>query len=139
MLAYERMNENAYTQLGLRKFPRRLARDVKKAAAERGITLTEFMVEAASNQLRQPRHSSVSAELKRDFAWFQRRRHALEKKYPAGTTLAIVGEKVVDSDADVWKLSARLRGRYGHRSIFMPRIGERLPSVIHVRSPHIVR
>ncbi len=133
------MNDGAYTQLGLRRFPRRLAREIKRAAAERGITLTEFMVEAASSQLRQPHDSSIRAELKRDLEWYERRRPALERKYPPGTNLAIVGEKVVDSDEDVWKLSARLRNRYGHRSIFMPRIAERLPADVRVRSPRLAR
>ncbi|MHB8434110.1 MAG: hypothetical protein ACYC8W_08735 [Candidatus Tyrphobacter sp.] len=138
MLASGGMNDGE-TQLGLRKFPRRLAREVKKAAAERGITLTQFMVAAATNQLRGRRSPSVNAELERDVAWYDRHRKAFEKKYPFGMNLAIVGQKVVDCDPDVWDLSERLSKEYGRRPIFMPRIGEVLPKLMTVRTPRFMR
>ncbi len=133
------MNDGTNIQFGLRKFPRRLAREVKKAAAERGITVSEFMTEAATNQLRQPRASGVSAELQRDVEWYERHRADVETAYPPGTSVAVVGKRIVDSDADVWKLLGRLRERYGSRSIFIPLIGKPRPDVIRVRSPRIVR
>jgi hypothetical protein len=132
------MDAEKYTQLGLRGFPRALARAAKKSATQNDMTLAQFVALAVTQALTPSKNSSLNADLERDFAWYERHRADLAKRYPKGTSLAIVGEQVVDNDADSTKLAARLRERFGRRSIFMPRLGQAAP-LRHVRSPRLVR
>ncbi len=132
--------DSAYTQLGLRKFPRRIARDVKKAAAERDMTLTEFMVLAATNAVRgEAALPSVDARLEQDVAWYERNRQRLIARYVVGTSLAIIDEEVVDHDADPLQLAIRVRKKLGRRAFFMPQLGGNATPVRHIRSPRRVR
>jgi hypothetical protein len=132
------MNAEKYTQLGLRGFPRALARAAKKSAALKEMTLAEFVALAVAQALDSAKGSSLDLSLERDLAWYERHRVDLLKRYPKGTSLAIVGERVVDSDVDSMKLAARIRKAFGRRSIVMPRVGQAIP-LTHVRSPHRVR
>ncbi len=126
---------DTYTQLGLRRFPRELARAAKKAASQREMTLTDFVALAVRQTLHDPRGaSSVDLELERDLCWYERHRAKLAARYPEGESLAIVGETVIDHDSDPGKLAYRLREKYGRRSIVMPRLGEP-QRVRHIRSP----
>jgi hypothetical protein len=98
------------------------------------------MVFAVTNTLRAPADAlPLTLELERDVAWYERHREELAAKYGPGTSLAVVGEEVVDRDADASKLAIRLRKRYGRRSIFMPRVGSGTAPVKHLRSPRKLR
>lgn len=90
-----------------------MAREVKKAAAHRGVTLTEFMVTAATRALRSQEGSPNYSELERDIAWYERNRQRLAVRYGSGTNLAIVDEEVVAHDDDSTRLARRMRERYG--------------------------
>lgn len=125
------------TQLGLRNFPRRVARDVKRAAAASGITLTEFMVMAATRALREPTESvSAVYQLDRDLAWYERHHQQLSRRYAAGTYLAVVGQEVVDEDRDPRALATRIRETFGRKSFVMPLVGAS-QRTMHLRSPRL--
>lgn len=104
------------------------------------MTLSDFVALVVRQALKGSRQSlgSVGLELERDLAWYERHRSALTGRYPKGTNIAIVGEQVVDRDADATKLVVRLRERYGRRPIVMPRLGPSEPTR-HIRSPRRVR
>jgi hypothetical protein len=117
-----------YTQLGLRRFPRKLARAAKKAASQREMTLTDFVALAVTQVLSDPHgSSSVDLKLERDLAWYESHRNDLATRYPEGENLAIVDQRVVDHDPNAETLASRLREKYGRRSIVMPQLGERRP------------
>jgi hypothetical protein len=129
-----------YTQLGLRNFPRSVARQAKKAAAQRDMTLTQFIAFAVTETVKNSGAAShYGVELARDLEWYERHRAELVKVYPPGEHLAIVAEQVVDHDADASKLAVRLREKYGRRSILMPRADAATRPVVHLRSPRRVR
>jgi hypothetical protein len=103
------------------------------------MTLTEFMVMAATRALREPVESmSIMSELNRDLAWYERHRQQLSRRYPPGTHLAVVGEEVVDSDTNPDDLVSRVHERFGRKSFAMPLVGAR-ERTIHLRSPRLVR
>jgi hypothetical protein len=131
-----------YTQLGLRGFPRDLARSAKKAAAQQEMTLSQYVAQAVEMALsREPAHErdlpSIPAELERDVRWYESHRAALlaSKKYQEGTNLGIVDEAVVDVDSDLVALMTRLRRRYGRRTLFVPRLERERQRVVKFRSP----
>jgi hypothetical protein len=130
--------EDVYTQLGLRKFPRDLARRAKKAAAQRDVTLTQYVARAVRQALASPTSGSANAALDGDIEWFDQHRSELARRYPAGTYLAIVDRRVIDRDMDLGSLAQRTRAKFGRRSILIPRIGAELERVFHVRSPRRV-
>lgn len=68
--------------------------------------------------------------------WYDANREALLGRYE-GRYVAIVEREVVDDDADVAALAARVSERYGARSVYMP-LCQRAPRVVEVRSPRIV-
>lgn len=121
-------------QLALRRFPSAVARQIKQAAAERDMTLTEFMVMAASRVLSDSPASSPAAGLDQDLAWYEHEHATLGERFPTGTYLAIVDQHVIDNDTDPAALAERVRERFSRRSIFMPRIDQRF-SKMHLRSP----
>lgn len=51
-----------------------------------------------------------------------------------GRFVAIVDEKVVDSDVEFSALAKRVYGKFTYRDIFMPRV-ERQPAIAEIRSP----
>lgn len=69
---------------------------------------------------------------------FYRANHkALLEKYE-GCFIAILEERVVDSDEDFSELARRVYGRIGYRDIFMPKV-ERESRLIHLPSPRLRR
>lgn len=98
------------------------------------MTLTEFMVIAASRVLGDSLASSLVAGLDQDLAWYEHARSALGGRFPTETYLAIVDQNVIDDDTDPGALAVRVRERFGRRSIFMPRVDQRFPKM-HFRSP----
>ncbi|MBV9103981.1 MAG: hypothetical protein JO060_10335 [Candidatus Eremiobacteraeota bacterium] len=134
-----------YTQLGLRGFPRQLARAAKKAAAQREMTLTQFIAEAVQSALLREspamaRPPTVPQDLADDVAWYNEHRSDLlaDPRLRRGTNLAIVGAKMVDHDADLDALMKRLRARFGERSVFVPKLAPPAGTPARFRSPRKV-
>ena len=125
-------------QLGLRKFPRAVYQRLKQAAAQRGMTMTDFVVLATAHELERPTPlAEPEIDLHADLRWFEAHTAELERSYPTGTYLAIVNHAVVDHDTDVLALTHRVRERLGRRSILMPRLGQHFEPTL-VRSPRRV-
>lgn len=125
--------------LYLRGMPRDLVREAKAEAARRGITLTALVKEALASaiglDLSQP--AEPPDDFKRDWAWYQKNKPKLLKRY-ANAYVAILDRKVVDHDSNFSVLARRVYGRYGVRSICMPKVvpGE---EVVRIPSPRVAR
>lgn len=123
--------------LYLRGIPVELARRAKAQAAGAGLTLTQFVIEAISSALEQEAVGAptLTDPLDPDIKWFTQHKADLCVDF-AGKYVAIIDKKVVDSDERFGPLAERVFGKFGVRSIFMPKcvIGER---VIQVRSPKV--
>lgn len=122
--------------LFLRGLPVELVRETKAAAARRGKSLTAFVSEALARSLRVESAPSDEADaLADDIAWYQRNRPKLLQRY-RGEYVAIVDRAVVDHDRDFSALSERVFGRFGYRSIYMPRV-QADEAVVRIRSPRL--
>lgn len=125
--------------LYLRGMPRDLVREVKAAAARRGITLTALVKEALASAIGLDVSQPVEPpdEFRRDWAWYQKHKPKLLRRY-ANEYVAILNRKVVDHGRDFSALARRVYGRYGVRSICMPKV---LPGeeVVNIPSPRVVR
>lgn len=122
--------------LFLRNLPVELVRETKAAAARRGKSLTAFVAEALARSVRvEDAPSSESDVLAADIAWYQRNRSKLLQRYQ-GEYVAIVDAAVVDHDRDFSALAERVFGRFGYRSIYMPRV-QREDVVVRIRSPRL--
>ena len=122
--------------LFLRNLPVELVRETKAAAARRGKSLTAFVSEALARSLRvDDAPSSEPDVLASDIAWYQRNRSKLLQRY-RGEYVAIVDGAVVDHDRDFSALAERVFGRFGYRSIYMPRV-QRDEAVVRIRSPRL--
>lgn len=122
--------------LFLRNLPTELVREAKAAAARRGKSLTAFVSEALTRSLRVETAPSDEPDvLTDDIAWYQRNRSKLLQRY-RGKYVAIVDRAVVDHDRDFNALAERVFGRFGYRSIYMPRV-QREEVVVRIRSPRL--
>jgi plasmid stability protein len=122
--------------LFLRNLPTELVREAKAAAARRGKSLTAFVSEALTRSLRVGNAPSDEPDvLADDIAWYQRNRSKLLQRY-RGEYVAIVDRAVVDHDRDFNALAERVFGRFGYRSIYMPRV-QREEVVVRIRSPRL--
>jgi len=122
--------------LFLRNLPTELVREAKAAAARRGTSLTAFVSEALTRSLRVENAPSDEPDiLADDIAWYQRNRSKLLQRY-RGEYVAIVDRAVVDHDRDFNALAERVFGRFGYRSIYMPRV-QREEVVVRIRSPRL--
>lgn len=122
--------------LFLRNLPVELVRETKAAAARRGKSLTAFVSEALARSLHlESAPSSEPDVLATDIAWYQRNRSKLLPRYP-GEYVAIIDGAVVDHDHDFSALAERVFGRFGYRSIYMPRV-QRDEAVVRIRSPRV--
>ena len=122
--------------LFLREMPADLVREAKVAAARRGQTLTAVVAEALARSLGVEAGAAPDA-LADDMTWYAADRPKLVRRY-AGEHVAIVDRAVVDHDRDFDVLARRVFARYGHRSIFMPRVVEPTAPEARVRSPRRV-
>lgn len=120
--------------LFLREMPASLAREAKVVAARRGETLTTVVAEALARSLGVD--DGPPSELARDMAWYGAERAQLIGRY-RGQHVAIVDQAVVDHDRDFDALARRVFARYGHRSIYMPRVDDAAPAA-RIRSPRRV-
>ncbi len=130
--------ESETTTLFLRGVPREVVREAKAAAAREGATLGAFVAHALRRRLAAGAAPDADgASLEASERWYGRNAQRLLRRYP-GKWLAIIDERLVDSDADWEALSDRVFDRFGVRSFFMPRAeaGER---VVKLRSPRVVR
>ena len=119
-----------------RNLPVELVRETKAAAARRGKSLTAFVSDALARSLRlEDVPSDEPDALAEDIAWYQRHRSKLLQRY-RGKYVAIVDRAVVDHDRDFSALAERVFGRFGYRSIYMPRV-ERDGAVVRIRSPRL--
>ncbi|MBE3597603.1 MAG: hypothetical protein IMX02_01935 [Limnochordaceae bacterium] len=128
--------------LYLRGLPRELARASKAAAAERGVTLTQFVAEALQEKLTAARTvpagtSDPLVALQTDMEWFEANRSRLLEAY-GGLYVAIVDQQVVDSDEEFARLAQRVFARFGPRPVFMPRVTPE-ERTVRVPSPRVVR
>jgi hypothetical protein len=119
------------TTLYVRGVPVRVVRGAKAAAAREGLTLGGWVADRLARAAGARGATGASDALTSDLAWYESNEARLERKY-AGEYVAIVGQKVVDHDADFEALAERTFGRYGTRSICMPRVGR---DPVRVRSP----
>lgn len=127
----------AKTTMYLRGVRPEIAREAKALAAREGVTLSAVVERALQSEIRQVRRrSSRLSEIAQDMEWYDANREALLGRYE-GRYVAIVEREVVDDDADVAALAARVSERYGARSVYMP-LCQRAPRVVEVRSPRIV-
>lgn len=126
----------AVSTLYLRGLPEGLVREAKALAARRGITLTAFVAQALERAVggtgaQRPR----THDLSEDMAWFKKNRARLGAKY-TDEYVAIVGQKVIDHDAEFGPLAQRVFGKLGRRPVFMPRC-TREERVVQLRSPRV--
>lgn len=70
-------------------------------------------------------------------AFFEQHREKLLEDYQ-GKFVAIVDQKVVDSDTDGVALALRVYEKYGYREIYMPKV-ERTPRVVNIPTPFLHR
>lgn len=122
--------------LFLREMPTDLIREVKALAARRGQTLTTVVAEALARSLGVEGGGGPD-ELDRDMAWYAAEHPTLARRY-GGEHIAIVDRAVVDHARDFDVLARRVFAKYGHRSIFMPRVAEQVVPEVRIRSPHRV-
>ncbi|HKU39476.1 MAG TPA: DUF5678 domain-containing protein [Polyangiales bacterium] len=122
----------------LRGLPSEIVREAKAAAARRGITLAGYVADALARAAAQRESDAdASADLSREQRWFDRQRDKLVREY-AGEYVAIIGNAVVDHDADFEALAERVFAKHGARSIFMPLVAStRKPA--RIRSPRSSR
>jgi hypothetical protein len=127
------------TTLYLRRFPTRIARQAKAAAARRGTTLSSFVADAVERSLEggATPASAVDGELAADMAWYGKNRARLRRRYDR-QYVAIVDGAVIDHDREFEALASRVFERLGVRPVFMPRVGAD-DEVVHVRSPRFAR
>jgi len=127
----------ATSTLYLRGIPVELSRRAKAQAAGSGLTLTQFVIEAISRALEGETAGArtLTDPLDPDIKWFAQHKADLCVDF-AGKYVAIIDKKVVDSDERFGPLAERVFGKFGVRSIFMPKCvtGER---VIQARSPKL--
>lgn len=124
--------------LFLREMPTDLIREVKAVAARRGQTLATVVAEALARSLRvDGGEVGGPDELGPDMAWYAAEHARLARQY-GGEHVAIVDQAVVDHARDFDVLARRVFAKYGHRSIFMPRVTEQAVSEVRVRSPRRV-
>lgn len=127
--------------LYVRGVPERLVRAAKARAAERGITLTDFVIEAVDAAVEadvaDTPDERAEPDLESDQAWYEAHRPELEQRYP-DQYVAIVDGEVVDHDAEFAALAERVHARFGRRHVLMPRVvpGGR---VVHLPSPRVQR
>ncbi|HEX3764061.1 MAG TPA: DUF5678 domain-containing protein [Kofleriaceae bacterium] len=122
--------------LFLRNLPNDLVREAKAAAARRGKSLTAFVSEALTRSLSLEDQTSDERDaLVDDIAWYQQNRSKLLRRY-RGEYVAIIDAAVVDHDRDFSVLAARVFGRFGNRSIYMPRVQPE-DRVVQIRSPRL--
>jgi hypothetical protein len=76
-------------------------------------------------------------DLQRDMDWYAAEHPTLVRRY-AGQYIAIVDGAVVDHATEFDVLARRVFARYGHRSIFMPRVVDEVVQEVCVRSPRRV-
>jgi hypothetical protein len=112
-----------------------VVRQAKALAAREGITLSALVERLLKRATRTAAPPSRLSEIARDIDWYEANKPALVDRYE-NEYLAIVDEQVVDHDADLEALAARVTDRYGPRSVFMPRC-QSSPRVADVRSPRI--
>ena len=124
------------TTLYLRGMPIALVREAKAEAARQGKTLAKIVAEGLTLALRgSPPQQATTDELGPDVQWYERNRVSLLERY-RGEYIAIVDGAAVDHDRDFERLARRVFGRFGTRSIFMPRVMDGSEQ-IQVRSPRL--
>jgi Family of unknown function (DUF5678) len=123
--------------LFLREMPTELVREVKALAARRGQTLTAVVAEALARSLGVD-DDGAADPLAGDMAWYADHHPQLARRY-GGEHVAIVDRAVVDHARDFDVLARRVFAKYGHRSIFMPRVTEQVVPEARVRSPRVAR
>lgn len=140
------MSSSAPTKtLYVRGVPDQLLRRAKALAARRGATLTQVVLEALQNTVRdadeQVAPSSEDAgelaAIDDDMAWYERNKARLAQRY-RGEYVAVVEQKIVDHDAEFGALAKRVFARFGTRPVFIPRC-ERGQRTVNLRSPRIER
>ncbi|HXF57679.1 MAG TPA: DUF5678 domain-containing protein [Actinomycetota bacterium] len=124
--------------LYLRGLDRGLLREVKAAAARRGVTLTRFVAEALEAALRGPESGgSLPDTLQADQAWFERNRSRLARRFP-GQYVAVVGGRVLDHDPDFGSLARRVFARVGSSPVLVQRCSP-AQRVVRAGSPRVTR
>lgn len=132
------MATDATKAVFIRGLPPGIVREAKAAAARRGVTLAAFVAESLARAIKHPEVATENgSSLDRERRWFERERTRLEREY-AGEYVAIVGQTVIDHDADFEALAERVFAMSDHRHIFMPLVTGR-SSDARVRSPRIAR
>ena len=126
----------------LRGIPSDVVREAKAAAARRGVTLAGYVADALGRAVRQRDSARDSAtnstsDLSREQRWYERQRERLVREYD-GEYVAIIGQSVIDHDADFEALAERVFAAQGARNIFMPLVGSGR-RVVRVRSPRVQR
>jgi hypothetical protein len=124
----------------LRGLPAEIVREAKAAAARRGVTLAGFVADTLTRALEQheaPPRGDSGSDLRREQRWFERHRERLLRKH-AGEYVAIVGEAVLDHDADFESLAERVFASQGVRDVFMPRLSAG-QAAVRIRSPRVLR
>jgi Family of unknown function (DUF5678) len=122
----------------LRGIPSDVVREAKAAAARRGVTLAGYVADALGRAVKQRDAAPDSAsDLSREQRWYERQRERLVRDYD-GEYVAIIGQSVIDHDADFEALAERVFASHGARNIFMPLVGS-ARRVVRVRSPRVQR
>jgi hypothetical protein len=121
----------------LRGIRQDVVREAKAAAAREGLTLAAFVERAVARETRGGTRSPRLSEIAREMAWYEANQRSLVKRHE-GEFLAILDEQVVDHDADLEALAARVNERYLTRSVYMPHC-LRSRAGVSLRSPRIAR
>ena len=145
------MSSTATKPIYLRGVPLELVREVKAAAARRGVTLGRFVAEALFDVVHAPQAGAAREEFARDrprsgaesqqtlaeeMRWYERHRERLVREFD-GEFVAIVGRRAIDHDRRFEDLAERVFARHGARDIFMPYVTSRRHA-LRIASPRIV-
>ena len=114
------------------ELPSELVNSLEQIARERGQSLERVAEEVVREYLREQRHAYLLAEMER-----YRSQHAALKASHFGQYVAMREGRMLDSDADVGALDARIHRKYGGQPVLIVKVTETPEQEFTVRSPKL--
>lgn len=105
--------------------------------SERSIIVIPTPSRTRATEPMQTQHRQERAVFEEERNYFDQHKAALLRDF-SGKYIAIVDERVVDSDPDSGQLAIRVYKRFGYKAIYMPYVCEK-PRVLRIPSPRIAK